>query len=379
MFTDELIRFFQDVYPLGTEFQTAILAHIKDPSWHKAITTNKPFYKNFHHPIEPYKLDLPKGFKIVFIDGKVSDEHTWLPPHISCYTDSSTSLQATTLFGMLATLERRKVVIEIAAEFKCVEPIHIICLSNQVYTPLEIMVTAKTDSHCTMTYQADGGSWHNVLMNYHVEKKAHLELVCYQCFVPTHTMTIQASLEQEAIYHAFACIYNNQKHHLCHSVEIAQGCEATFKSLQILQQQQHADVISVMKHLDEASTSLQEIYSIVSHSSRMTFQGRISIDPLGQQTKAYQKHHNLLIGDRAYSQSNPYLDIRADDVKASHGATFGKLNEEHLLFLYMRGISPEQAALLLIKSFCTPLLQDLPETIKTDVVKSTQDLWHSLT
>ena len=89
------------------------------------------------------------------------------------------------------------------------------------------------------------------------------------------------------------------------------------------------------------------------------FNGRIYVAKGAQGTVAYQKNNNILLTDNAKMDSKPQLEIYADDVKCSHGATVGQLNEEALFYLQSRGIDSHEARLMLMFGFAHEVIQNL--------------------
>jgi Fe-S cluster assembly protein SufD len=92
------------------------------------------------------------------------------------------------------------------------------------------------------------------------------------------------------------------------------------------------------------------------------FYGKIIVAQDAQRTEAYQENHNILLSDGAKVDTKPQLEIYADDVKCSHGATIGRLNEEEQFYMRSRGITLEDAKVLQMISFIAPVLEQLPET-----------------
>ena len=80
-----------------------------------------------------------------------------------------------------------------------------------------------------------------------------------------------------------------------------------------------------------------------------------------QKTEAYQENHNLLISDTAKMDTKPQLEIYADDVKCSHGATVGRLNEEEQFYMRSRGIPEKEAMVLQMISFISPVVGHIPD------------------
>ncbi len=98
----------------------------------------------------------------------------------------------------------------------------------------------------------------------------------------------------------------------------------------------------------------------LANRARSAFRGVIRVHPEAQQTDAYQTNNNLLLGDEARADSMPVLEIEADDVKCSHGATLSSVDAEDLFYLTSRGLPRDLAQRLIIGGFFEPILDQLP-------------------
>ncbi len=123
-----------------------------------------------------------------------------------------------------------------------------------------------------------------------------------------------------------------------------------------------------VRHLVGGSTSTQLFKGIAGGSARVGFDGLIYIAPDAQKTKAFQENHTLLLSDSALIDSRPQLEIYADDVECSHGATTGSLNPEELFYMRSRGIPEELARRIQIHSFISPVLKYLPEEYRRQIL-----------
>jgi len=109
-------------------------------------------------------------------------------------------------------------------------------------------------------------------------------------------------------------------------------------------------------------TRSTELYKgIVDDGSRGVFTGHVLVRPDAQQIDAAQSNKNLLLADGAVVETRPQLEIYADDVKCSHGATIGRLDEEALFYMRARGIGLEQARAILTGAFAGEILERLPD------------------
>jgi Fe-S cluster assembly protein SufD len=123
---------------------------------------------------------------------------------------------------------------------------------------------------------------------------------------------------------------------------------------------QHFDHNTSQDHLAPAARSDLLYKGALDGDSRSVFRGIIRVARGAQQTDAYQTNRNLLLSDTSRADSLPKLEIEADDVKCSHGATVGQLDEETLFYLMSRGISRGQAERLVVLGFLGEVLQRLP-------------------
>ncbi|MEK7691067.1 MAG: SufD family Fe-S cluster assembly protein [Bdellovibrionota bacterium] len=121
----------------------------------------------------------------------------------------------------------------------------------------------------------------------------------------------------------------------------------------------HADRLVSVEHLAPNTTSLQSLKAIVGAKGSSSFAGRIFVSPEAQKTDAKQVCRSLLLAEGAQSQARPELEIHADDVKCSHGATIAQFDEEPLFYLRSRGIPPDAAKELMIMAFSNETLETL--------------------
>ena len=120
--------------------------------------------------------------------------------------------------------------------------------------------------------------------------------------------------------------------------------------------------ISVDMHHDVPHCNSRQLFKgIAGGSSRVDFYGKIIVAQDAQRTEAYQENHNILLSDDARVDTKPQLEIYADDVKCSHGATIGRLNEEEQFYMRSRGITLEEAKVLQMISFLAPVLKNIQD------------------
>lgn len=129
---------------------------------------------------------------------------------------------------------------------------------------------------------------------------------------------------------------------------------------------QRMDISTIITHEQPRSVSNQLYKGIFDDKSKAIFHGNINVHPQAQNTVANQSNKNLLLSDKTKIQTKPELEISADDVKCSHGATTGQLNPDELFYLKSRGIDQKDARKLICMGFMQEILQKIkaPEIAK---------------
>ncbi len=129
--------------------------------------------------------------------------------------------------------------------------------------------------------------------------------------------------------------------------------------LSLLDNKQHVDNFTMIDHAVPNCTSNEMYKNILDDESTGAFSGKIMVRPDAQKTQAFQSNKNILLTDTARFNTKPQLEIYADDVKCSHGATVGQINEEALFYLRARGINEEYARKMLMLAFANELIAEI--------------------
>lgn len=120
---------------------------------------------------------------------------------------------------------------------------------------------------------------------------------------------------------------------------------------------------TVQRHAAPSSKSNLLIKGVFDGESKFHHTGLIKIEKEGQGTYAYQKNQNIILSDQTYVESEPFLEILANDVFCTHGSTTGKLNEEQIYYLKTRGVNQESAKKLLIEGFLNEVIGKIKEKV----------------
>ncbi len=159
--------------------------------------------------------------------------------------------------------------------------------------------------------------------------------------VVTHSIALGAKLSRTNIYAMLA----------------GEGLECVLNGLYLTRGEQLADHYMVVDHAQPRGASHEYFNGILADKSKGVFHGRVLVRPGAQKTDAKQTNKNLLLSDEATADTKPQLEIYADDVKCTHGATIGQLNDESIFYLRARAIPLEKARRMLIHAFAGEIIE----------------------
>jgi Fe-S cluster assembly protein SufD len=160
-----------------------------------------------------------------------------------------------------------------------------------------------------------------------------------------------------------------------HVVLAGPRAAAHMNGVQLVADGQHADTTSALDHAAPDCASRQTYKTVLSGRSRGVFQGRIHVHQVAQRTDGYQMNQALLLGPEAEMDSKPQLEIYADDVKCSHGATVGALDDDLLFFLRSRGIPAAQARAMLVEAFLSEAVEAVEDVAVRDAAGAALAAW----
>ena len=157
------------------------------------------------------------------------------------------------------------------------------------------------------------------------------------------------------------------RHEVIQSLD-GENSHCELKGLYIGRGNQHIDNYTTIAHECADATSDEFYKGVLDDRARSVFHGRIKVAPGAQHTDAQQQNRNLLLSRNAEADTKPQLEIYADDVKCSHGATIGQLDENAVFYLRSRGLTEEQARTMLTDAFAAEIVNDIElEPVLTEV------------
>ena len=175
-----------------------------------------------------------------------------------------------------------------------------------------------------------------------------------------HIATTQATVNRDAsftshTYNLQGCFHRND----VNARLVGEGSEALFYGLYVLRGSDHVDNHTFIDHAAPHTSSNELFKGILADKSTGVFNGKIMVRPGAQKTNAYQNNKNLLLSYDATINTKPQLEIFADDVRCTHGATVGQLEEEAIFYLRTRGLPTREAKIMLVHAFSGDVLEEL--------------------
>jgi Fe-S cluster assembly protein SufD len=335
------------------------------------------------------RLTLLKAPRAVFVDGVLRSDLSSLPGFVTRFAKRPD-------FGTLARPDKEPLValntmlaedgasIDIPAnqDAGLLQIVHIAASNGDFHPRHLIRLGEGARLSLVETSAGDGIYLTNAVTEIHVAPGAHLTHIRIQqeAAAAFHVSTVYADVGAGGTYDSFTLTTGGRLSRAEAHVGLnGPKAIAHLNGANILNGSQHADFTSIVGHTAPNCTSRQTVKNVLADRSRGVFQGRIEVARDAQKTDGYQMNQALLLSPEAEIDSKPELEIFADDVKCSHGATVGELDAEQLFYLRSRGVPESEARTILIRAFLIELLDTIAdETIRDHVNGIIESRWESL-
>lgn len=314
--------------------------------------------------------DLPR---LVLVDGRLqTDLCTWpAGVRVSRFADAPdlTIDEALPMVALNAMLVEDGAVIEVPDGLDAGAMV-LLCLAPDAHRPVDIhprhRITLGAGARLTLIeiHRGEGAYLTNLVGVISLAEGACLTHVRLQqeAAGAAHVATSLATLGAGAEYDAFVLAQGaGLARTEMHITLAGPGASARLNAVQMLGARQHGDITTVIRHAAPGCASRQTVKSVLSGRARGVFQGRIEVARAAQKTDGYQMNQALLLSPEAEMDSKPQLEIYADDVKCSHGATVGELDADQLFYLRSRGLDAEEARAVLVRAFLAEALEPVTE------------------
>jgi len=230
-----------------------------------------------------------------------------------------------------------------------------------------ILIGANAQCSIVETYKGEGRYFTNAVTEIVAGEGAVVDHYKIQRESPEafHVATLQAQVGRSANFSSHSISLGGALVRNDIGAVLSEGTEATLNGLYIVNGTQHIDNHTVIDHAKPHGASHELYKGILDGQAHAVFNGRIIVRKDAQKTDSKQTNKNLVLSDEAVIDTKPELQILADDVRCTHGATIGQLDAESLFYLRSRGIGKEEARSLLTWAFA----QDIVDRIKVQSLK----------
>jgi len=239
---------------------------------------------------------------------------------------------------------------------------------GRVHHPRTLIVVAP-DAHCTIIerYTGTGSYFTNAVTEVVAGDGAVIDHYKIQTEdrVAFHIATMQATLGRSTSFTSHSISLGGALVRNDANATLSEGTEATLNGLYIVNGSQHVDNHTQIDHAKPHGASHELYKGVLDGRATAVFNGRIIVRKDAQKTDSKQTNKNLVLSDNAVINTKPELQILADDVRCTHGATIGQLDAEAMFYLQSRGIGKAQARDLLTYAFA----QDIIDRVKVAALK----------
>jgi Fe-S cluster assembly protein SufD len=351
----------------------AIRPYVIDDSWSRLVFVNGQFSRE--HSVF---ADIPAEVEISTLRELLVDDPGFLESRLASLAET-----ATNAFAALNTaFVTDGVVIRVPADCVVDNPIHVLWIATDAAAGMAVfprlLVDVGTHGRLAMVESfvgiGEGAYFTDAVTELRLGDGAHLEHYKLQreATDALHVSTAQATQGRDSVLHAFSFATGARLSRTnVYTVLAAPGGEARLNGLYLLDGNQHCDHQTYVHHAAEQCASRELYKGILDDASHGVFNGKVLVDAIAQKTDGKQTNHALLLSDHAKIDTKPQLEIFADDVKCTHGATVGRLDDTMLFYLKSRGINADTARALLTYAFAA-------EAIATIEIPALRDSLQSL-
>lgn len=252
---------------------------------------------------------------------------------------------------------------------KCVVETPIQCLqltsSGHSFPRIQLLLGAGAEARwiASAAPLAEEPYWVSGVFDVALEEGAqfHFTSCCQVAETGWYFEAMRATLKQNSRLRAVSATTGGKAVRYDYRIALTgENSEADLSGIAMLEGSRQAHTYVVVEHQAPHCRSMQLFKGVLNGISQSSFEGKILVRQAAQKTQAYQLNNYLILGERAIANSKPNLEIFADDVKASHGATVTQLDPRQVFYLSARGLSPLQAKTLLIGGFCKQITDRIP-------------------
>lgn len=338
--------------------------------------------------ITPHLFPEANGFCLIFVNGHFCPNLSRLPatltalplikaersyrPFLQKQGEEGLKLEKSPFVHLNRALSEQGLFLYLAPNTELTAPVELLFfqtedLSDALLTPRVEICIGKKSSLTLLSKtisSGEGENWVNGVTQVFLEEGAKLSFIeeeTKEGFAGWHFSSLRALLKRESTFSFFSFSRGATRTRWrdLNVRLVGENSVAKIKAIELLRGKEEAHNHIVVCHQAPFTRSDQQIKSLASDRARVGFTGKIFVAQKAQKTDAYQLSNNLILSEQAVAYSQPNLEVFADDVKASHGATCSRLDDEQLFYLCARGLSRADGEKLLVRAFCRELIGSL--------------------
>ncbi len=327
-----------------------------DHGCYRAVVVNGQF--------SPTLSRLPQSDGVIALS--LSDALATHPHMVEPFLGSNVDLTDNAFAAWNTAFVSDGVFLHIASGKSLDKPLHVVFVSvadqHATVAHPRLVVVAEDNADCTLieSHVGTGQYLNNVVSEFHCGKNANVVHTKLQREQESsfHIATQAARLERDARFSTESVslggslVRNDIYSHLD-----GEGIDCRVDGLYLASGTQHVDNHTYIRHAQPNCHSFELYKGILDGRARAVFNGRINVDQDAQKTDAKQSNSCILLSDNARINTNPQLEIFADDVKCTHGATVGQLDENSVYYMQARGIPKQEARQMLVHAFANEVLE----------------------
>jgi Fe-S cluster assembly protein SufD len=367
---------------IGSEFVEAVFSSIQqsdiDPAIINRLKSTQLVFANgkFSNELST-TTTLPDGVNV----GSLAEAWTKQPDAIEPYFARLGSFEQQPFAALNTALMQDGVFIYVPQNTVVEEPIHVVFASKSngsptVSFPRVLVVTGKNSQvKIVETYIGSEGDVYftNAVSEFVCGENAHIEHVKFQRESESafHIANTKVIAEANANFKTHSLAFGGSVARCDYLTTLnGEGITCTLNGLYMPHGKQHVDHRLTVEHTKPNCNSHQLYKGILNDTARAIFRGKFHVFQDAQKTDAYQSNNNILLSSDAEVNTRPQLEIYADDVKCSHGATIGRLDQDQIFYLQSRCVNAESARSLLVYAFAYEIIDQIGiEAIHPDITK----------
>jgi Fe-S cluster assembly protein SufD len=315
------------------------------------------------------RFDRLEGIRVMSLAAAYREEPSLLERHLTRQADFQDAAQVFTALN--TALMHDGAVIHVQKGAAPRTPLHVLFLSDADAaggsSHPRVLIVAEPLSQATIVeqYATAGGERYftNAVTEAWVGEGATLNLFRLQQEARNafHVGTTAIRQERNSHFVSFSFATGGDLSRINVYVDLnGQGCGATLNGLYMLDGTQHCDHQTRIVHAEPDCYSRELYKGVLDDAAHGVFNGKVYVHPAAQKTDGKQTNNTLLLSERARIDTKPQLEIFADDVKCTHGATVGRIDETALFYMKSRGIPNHEARKLLTYAFAAEVLETIP-------------------